>query len=68
MEYDEEAEVVNGEVVEDDPAPEPTEPETESVSIPCAGCGTVYTFDVRSDAVRFKASCRRCGTSTEWYR
>lgn len=53
-----------------DPNSEPGETDTslEHVSVPCAGCATVYEFDIGPNTATFKFECQACGTKSEWKR
>ena len=53
-----------------DPNSEPGEvdPNSEHVDVPCAGCGTVYGFDIKPNTSTFTFECRSCGTKSEWSR
>lgn len=52
-----------------DPNSEPGEaPDTEHVEVPCAGCATVYGFDIAPNTATFKFECQSCGTKSEWKR
>jgi hypothetical protein len=53
-----------------DPNSEPGEidPSLEHVDVPCAGCGTVYGFDILPTTLTFKFECQNCNTKSEWKR
>jgi len=53
-----------------DPNSEPGEidPTAEHVDVPCAGCGTVYGFDIKPHTATFTFQCQGCGTKSEWKR
>jgi hypothetical protein len=52
-----------------DPNSEPGEtPDLEHVDVPCAGCATVYGFDIKPNTQTFKFECKACGTRSEWKR
>lgn len=52
-----------------DPNSEPGEaPDSEHVDVPCAGCQTVYGFDIKPNTMTFKFQCQGCGTKSEWKR
>jgi hypothetical protein len=53
-----------------DPSSEPGEvdPALEHVDVPCAGCATVYGFDIKPNTATFKFECQSCGTRSEWKR
>lgn len=52
-----------------DPNSEPGEtPDLEHVDVPCAGCQTVYGFDIKPNTATFLFQCKPCGTRSEWKR